>query len=100
MLKGALEDKVRALFTPGLLSFLDTLNVDRKRHIEGTPRYACHISAEEEGAPDRNSAIPGRNNLRGPRILEFSEPLNVNWAKSVPPPFARMVFLQQRIANA
>lgn len=78
VLKGALEDKVRALFTPGLLSFLDTLNVDGKRHIEGTPRYACHIAAEEEGAPDRNSAIPGRNILRCPRILEFSEPLNVN----------------------
>ncbi|HKF52665.1 MAG TPA: hypothetical protein VKB26_10150 [Candidatus Acidoferrales bacterium] len=48
VLRGALPEKVRALFTPGLVSFVDGLDSQHKWHIEGAGRTLVIYRAKKK----------------------------------------------------
>ena len=53
VLQGALPEKVRALFTPSLISFLDGLDAHGKWHIEGVGGTLVVYRADKKTAPEQ-----------------------------------------------
>ena len=53
VLQGALPEKVQALFTPGLISFGEGLDLHEKWHIEGAGNTLVVYRAEKRVAPDQ-----------------------------------------------
>lgn len=53
VLQGALPDKVRELFTPSLISFLDGLDVHAKWHIEGVGGTLVIYRADKKTPPEQ-----------------------------------------------
>src|SRR6185437_6136587 len=52
VLRGALSEKVRELFTPGVVSFLEGLDARKKWHIEGTGDTLVIYRSSRKVAPD------------------------------------------------
>ena len=53
VLRGALPDKVRDLFTPGLISFVEGLDAREKWHIEGASDTLVVYRMSKKVAPDK-----------------------------------------------
>lgn len=53
VLQGALPDKVRELFTPSLISFLDRLDVHEKWHIEGVGSTLVIYRSDKTTPPEQ-----------------------------------------------
>ena len=72
VLQGALPEKVRALFTPSLISFLDGLDAHGKWHIEGVGGTLVVYRADKKTAPEQMRTFLEQTSQIATTFLSFA----------------------------